>query len=366
MDLFTNRRNEYEEKLDRTRRFMGDNEICNLLITEAHHFSWLTCGGENFVFLARSGGAAPLLITQDKVYLAADNIEAMRLFPEEIEGLPIEDGHHLWYLPPNEIEDHYQKLNPGPVVRDLEIENELKTLHTPLCGDEINRYRWLGSKAEESIRNACIRAERGMTEYEIGALLAKECYDREIWPVLILVAGDERALNYRHPLPTKNPVNRHFMLVLCARRYGLIANVSRIVSYEGVDGIMRKKHDAVCRIDAALNLSSQPGVSYGEVLKRGISEYESLGFEHEWQLHHQGGPTGYLGRYFKAIPTTNETVQTCQAVAWNPSISGTKCEDTVLITDSGPEVLTKPIDWPVVKIDYNGKTMNRSDILARE
>lgn len=366
MDLFPNRKEEFEVKLERIRKLMREKEIQNLLITEAHHFSWLTCGGENFVFLARSGGAAPLMVTQEKVYLAADNIEAMRLFPEEIEGLPINDGHHLWYLTPDEIETHYQTLNPGIIVKDIEIENDLKQLHAPLCKDEIERYRWLGKVAEESIRNACIRAERGMSEYEIGALLAKECFDREIWPVLILVAGDERALNYRHPLPTNNPVNKQFMLVLCARRYGLIANVSRIVSFEPIDEIMRKKHKAVCSIDATLNLSSVPGVSYGDVLKKGIAQYDEHGYEHEWQLHHQGGPTGYLGRYFKAIPTTQDTVQNNQAVAWNPSISGTKCEDTVLITQQGLEVLTKPIDWPVVKVEIDGRILNRSDILIRE
>lgn len=365
MDLFPQRRDEFHEKLERIRHYMRDQGIANILITSAHHFSWLTCGGENFVFLASSGGAAPLMVTPDHVFLAADNIEAMRLFPEEIEGLPIDDGHHLWHLSPEEIEAHYQKLHSGPIVKDTEIDNDLKRLHTPFFPGELERYRWLGAMAEESIRMACRSAQKGMREYEIAALLAKECFDREIWPVLILVAGDERVLNYRHPLPTEAPINRQFMLVLCARRFGLVANVSRIVSFEPVDETLRKKHDAVCRIDAALNLSSKPGAAYGDVLKRGIAEYERHGYENEWLLHHQGGPTGYLGRYFKAIPTTTETVSANQPIAWNPSISGTKSEDTVFVHEDRLEVLTEAKDWPMIDVEIDDETMKRCDILTK-
>ncbi|MBI1387623.1 MAG: M24 family metallopeptidase [bacterium] len=362
MNLFAHREEEFQIKLDRLRGVMQAHSADNLLITEAHHFSWLTGGGENFVFTAQSGGAAPLLVTHDRVYLAANTIEATRLFPEELEDLPIEDARHAWPLPPDEVNKHYQRLSPGVLVKDTDLETEIRNLHTPFTPDEIERYRWLGRMAEESIRTACKAARKGMTEYQVAALLAKECFDREIWPVLILAASDDRLMNYRHPLPTEKPIENEFMLVLCARRYGLIANVSRIVCFNGVSDTLRAKHQAVCAIDAALILGSTPGAAYGGVLREAIRLYQECGFEHEWELHHQGGPTGYIGRYFKATPTTREIVKDRSAVAWNPSISGTKSEDTVLITENGPEVLTAAREWPMIEADYRGRTIQRCDL----
>jgi hypothetical protein len=38
------------------------------------------------------------------------------------------------------------------------------------------------------------------------------------------------------------------------------------------------------------------------------------------------------------------------AVAWNPSVHGSKIEDTALVTDSGIEILTRDERWPVYEV----------------
>jgi len=68
----------------------------------------------------------------------------------------------------------------------------------------------------------------------------------------------------------------------------------------------------------------------------------------------RGGPMGYEGRDFKATPTETREVVEDQAVGWNPSIAGTKSEDTIL---SSGEVLTLTKDWPL--------RGGRPDILTR-
>ncbi|HVR87234.1 MAG TPA: aminopeptidase P family protein, partial [Planctomycetota bacterium] len=65
-------------------------------------------------------------------------------------------------------------------------------------------------------------------------------------------------------------------------------------------------------------------------------------------------PMGYEGRDFKATPTETRKVVAKQLVGWNPSITGTKSEDTLLSTG---EVLTAARDWPTVGA--------RPDILCR-
>ena len=91
-------------------------------------------------------------------------------------------------------------------------------------------------------------------------------------------------------------------------------------------------------------------------------------WKHEWKLHHQGGPTGYQGRSFRGTPTETRKVLLNQAFAWNPSVTGTKSEDTVVVLGetgkpSRIEFLSSPTkSWPAVNVKYEGKTYRRADI----
>jgi hypothetical protein len=101
------------------------------------------------------------------------------------------------------------------------------------------------------------------------------------------------------------------------------------------------------------------------VFHRGIEVYAEHGFPNEWQLHHQGGPCGYEPRDYLGSPTAPGVVLENQAFAWNPSIAGTKSEDTILATTKGPQIVTESKDWPMVRVEGQGETVLRPDILAR-
>ncbi|NIV21803.1 MAG: aminopeptidase P family protein, partial [Gammaproteobacteria bacterium] len=47
----------------------------------------------------------------------------------------------------------------------------------------------------------------------------------------------------------------------------------------------------------------------------------------------------------------------------NPSITGVKSEDTILVTDSGIEVLTTTDGWPVIPATAGGVVYERPAIL---
>jgi hypothetical protein len=53
------------------------------------------------------------------------------------------------------------------------------------------------------------------------------------------------------------------------------------------------------------------------------------------------------------------------AVAWNPTIRGTKSEDTVLIGDFGDSNISFPqtSSWPELKYEFDGSTVRRPAIL---
>ena len=53
-----------------------------------------------------------------------------------------------------------------------------------------------------------------------------------------------------------------------------------------------------------------------------------------------------------------------QAVAWNPSVPGAKSEDSLLVTDVGPEIATFGAGWgPMIDIAVEGATVERPDVL---
>ncbi len=52
--------------------------------------------------------------------------------------------------------------------------------------------------------------------------------------------------------------------------------------------------------------------------------------------------TGYASREIIATPAAHQEIHTGQAFAWNPSLAGAKAEETFILTNAGPEVITRP------------------------
>ena len=144
------------------------------------------------------------------------------------------------------------------------------------------------------------------------------------------------------------------MLVVCAERRGLVVCLTRLVHFGALPAELEHRHEAVCQVDAALHAATVPGARWCDLLGIAQRAYAKHGFGDEWKLHHQGGPMGYAPRDFLATPSETRTVCERQLVGWNPSITGTKSEDTLV---SGGEVLTAMHDWPM--------RGSRPDILVR-
>jgi Xaa-Pro aminopeptidase len=110
-------------------------------------------------------------------------------------------------------------------------------------------------------------------------------------------------------------------------------------------------------------VATQPGRTIGQVFKIAQEAYARVGYADEWRLHHQGGPAGYEPREYLATPGSTDRVYAGQVYAWNPSIAGSKSEDSVLIGDNGFEVLTAIPGWPKLEVDVSGQIIERPDIL---
>jgi hypothetical protein len=155
------------------------------------------------------------------------------------------------------------------------------------------------------------------------------------------------------------------MISVNARKWGLIVSLTRFVHFGKVPGELKDKYLANVFIDCVFMAATRPGVPARQVLQRGVEAYQEKGFPEEWKLHHQGGSIGYTGRDYRTNWSTLAIVQENQAFTWNPSLAGTKSEDTILARPEGVEMITRPISYPKLVMTVDGISFVRPDILEK-
>jgi antitoxin VapB len=358
---------EYQEKQNQLRAFMDTHQIDALLLQRVSSFAWATFGAASYVNSAVSFGEASLLVTQDHNWLITNVVEAPRLENEEL--LKTKDWEFEvlpWYQPNQRITELTKGLRLGAdnnFPGAIDLSKEIARLRANLSGREIERMRNLCRLCADSMKNAILQIKPGQTEYEIAALLSSETLRRGVQPILALVGTDERVFHYRHPLPTFKKLDKYAMLVLCGRQYGLIASITRFVHFGVIPPSLKSKAEALAKVDATFIQETRPGVTMSDVFKKAVKAYEEAGYPDEWKLHHQGGLCGFETREVVATPETPDVVAAGQVYAWNPSITGTKSEDTILVNKEGFDILTETSDWPTIPVFLNGKTIKRPHIL---
>lgn len=334
-----------------------------VLLRRVSSFAWATGGAASYVNTATTEGAASLVITRDKKYIATNNIEAPRL--EREEGLAEQGWEFVvspWETPLkglNELlmgktvlSDVPFPLPSGQVGSAKDISAEIARLRARLTPEEGQRFRELGADCAAAMTAAAETIQPGMSEYELAALLGAETQRRGIQPIVNLVATDGRV--FRHPLPTAKKLERFALLVLSGRRRGLVCSISRMVHFGPVPAELERKIQAAARVNAAFIAHSRPGASLGDLLEIGKSAYAESGYPDEWRHHHQGGVTGYEPREYIATSGGTDVLAPGQALAWNPTVSGAKMEDTILLGETANEIITPTPFWAHEHIEIPG------------
>ena len=366
-------RQERQVKHERVREYLKANKLDGVILAKRGNFSWYTCGKHNHVGLATEVGSSWLLVTSDGAKVCANNIEATRLRGEEFPDGDIEIVESPYYDPEAQADSLIEissgmKLASDVPVASLDLPalgGDFDRLRWQLTPGELDRYRALAMDGVAAIESVARQAEPGQTENHLAGMIAAELYHRNCGFWALFVAGDGRMESYRHPLPTDNRIRKYFMLIACAERDGLVHSCTRIGAFGDVNDELVAKHHAVAKVDAALIGSTIPGRALREIYAEGQSAYESGGFDGQWKLHHQGGPCGYNARDIVVNPTVEEVAMANQAFAWNPSITGTKSEDSMLCLETGQEIMGMSEDWPVIQAEWKGHKFPRADILVR-
>jgi len=374
---------EHLEKQRRLEEFLDRHALDGVLLQQRNNFSWITCGRHNHVGNATQLGATSILATRNGRRICfANAIEAPRMREEELAGTAIEVVEYPWWDAAASQKIVRDVIGSRKIAADSDVllllllplplpglpslPADFAELRWVLTDEEIARYRDGGRRAAVALETACREAKPGDSEHALAANVLHHVHAAGCTSHIVLVAADERVEQFRHPIPTDRKVNRYAMLVVGSEFGGLLSSVTRIVSFGPLTPELARRHQAVCNIDAAALLSTRPGRTIGEIFRTIQQAYADNGFPDEWKLHHQGGSTGYTGRETRGLADSKVAVRENQAFAWNPSITGTKSEDTTLCTAQGIEVLTTmTANWPRVVGRHNGGEIERADILVR-
>jgi len=362
---------EIKEKDRRVREFLKSNNLKGLILKRQANFSWMTCGGLNLVGITTEFGATTLLITENSKYLISNVIEAPRMIHEEglekqgfiVKTFPWFEDQEVSIV--KEIAEEEPVGSDAPFPNAMVLPEEVAKLRYSLTPEEQKRYRWLGKRVSMALEKTMMKTKKGEKESTVVGRLCKQLWKDRIDPVTLMSAADDRISNFRHPIPTEKRIEKYLMVSVNARKWGLIVSLTRFVHFGELPKELREKYEANVFIDCTMMAHTRPGILAKEVLQKGIDAYQEKGYPEEWKLHHQGGSIGYTGRDYRVHFKSPDIIQENQAFTWNPSITGTKSEDTILATSKGPEMITHPILYPTLSLSAGGISFTRPDILEK-
>lgn len=369
---------EIDEKVERLARLATARGLGGILLNTQPNFSWLTGGRSNRVDGSRENGSGSLFVSaRGQRFVVANNIEMPRLQDEALAGLGFTPCEYPWTE---------EQADPGTAIaiakRAIGVESStgigcdvvlsggtpidagIAAARALLTAAEASRYRVLGRDLGRVVGEVCRGLVPNLEEQEIAQRIAAAVAGVGARAVVMLVAADERIGRYRHPAPTAARWRQTVMVVVCAQRDGLVAALSRIVVAGEVPDTLETRTRATAGVFERLLAATEAGATGAHLFGVAARAYADAGFAHEETRHHQGGATGYRSREWIAHPASREIVQAQQAFAWNPSITGTKVEETVLLTPAGIEVLTSSPDWPSIPLCVRGTSVAAAGLLT--
>jgi antitoxin VapB len=351
----------------RVRAFLDEHALAGALFTAPNLVAWVT-GGLEDVIVRGGDGFVWALVTTSHAFLLTQNIEGPRLEAEEDpDGIGFAVATYPWES--DGLHDLVADLcDPSRLANDgagpgTPRPRELQELRLVLADAEQERLRGLADDARRALEGAVGAVAGGMSERELAADIARRLELDGIFPCVLLVGSDERRRRFRHPTVSDAAIERDVLAVIVAVRGGLNVALTRAASIGAVDAELGRRHRVACEVEAHMIAATRPGATYGQALQAGLDAYAALGYPGEWRHHYQGGPIGYGTREFGPAPLehpnafTDHPIAAGHACAWNPTVQGAKSEDTFIVGDGGPEVVTCSGEWPALEFELAGGTV---------
>jgi hypothetical protein len=339
-----------------------------LLVMDPENFAWLTSGAAARGLV--DPGAQPcLFFSPEGRWVLCSNVDSQRLFDEELDGLGFQIKEWPWHWGRTQLlADLIQGRKAAcdqAVGSCVFVGEQLRGLRRKLSIYEQACYRALGQLLAHALEATCRTMTPGETEREVAGQLSHRLLHRGAAAIMISVAADGRSRPYRQTEFTASAVRSHCVVTAMARKYGLYAMASRSVAFGTPEASFQSEHDAACRVSATYTASSWSDAMPRQILAAAQRVYQLAGADHEWRLSPQGHVTGRAPVELNLTPHTDDLLQADWAVTWRASVGAALSCDTFLLTETGPETVTVPVQWPLKRIRVQGAEFIRPDLLLR-
>ena len=344
----------FNERMAPLRELMKHKGLESIVLRRNPNLAWAIAGRAH-VPTTIDAACFDLIITQDSATAITNVVEAPRLIVEEL---------------PSEVTVKTIKWSEGrdpqlptgakvgsdqPGADRIDLATEIEIIRASLIESDVARYKEICTDAAIALGNAMKQVVSSDREIDVAGLITHALWQADLEIAFLGVAGQDRVHKFRHPLPTSAVVGNRVSASICAKRKGLIASVTRIVSFEALSNVMAKDYESIFKVEAAMLDATVVGKPFSDPINAAIAAYPANGFDSdEWTKHHQGGPTGHLPRDWPANTGSARLIANNQPIAWNPTGKGFKAEDTILATNSGAKILSMDPDWP--SFEVNGRT----------
>ena len=352
--------------LGRARAVVSSEGRPGVVLTTPGAVAWLTGGANTPIDRSAAVDVVWVAIGMDRACIITTDVEAPRIAAEhcperlglELVAVPWWDADAFVRAAAEAVGSSTESLAAdGHPAFGYDISQQLTRERLRLDGWEQDRLRELGRDAAAAVEGALRTWRPGERDRDIAARIAAavELFGGQA-PVL-LVGGDDRLRQFRHPVAVGAALHEVVMAVLVASRDGQHVALTRYVAASPPAGQLADGLAAARRLHRRLLAAGQPDVTAGELLSELATGYADEGADGAWSQHYQGGPIGYAQREFEIAPTQTDSpwwstrLPAGCAVAWNPSLpGGAKDEDTYLIHAGTPELLTfsgQVPGWPL-------------------
>jgi Xaa-Pro aminopeptidase len=336
-----------------------------LLGTDPETFSWLTSGANPRGILDPE--ERPFIyFNPDQRWLIASNVDSQRFFDEELDGLGFQLKEWPWHWSREQL---VADLTFGrkvacdrPVGSFTMVGDRLRLMRRVLSQYEQACLQVVGPFVSHALEATCRTLKPGETEREIAGQISHRLLHRGLQPLGISVSADGRSKRYRRSGFTSMQVWKYAVMTVTARKYGLCATASRSVSLGPPDAELRQEFDAAAKVMATYVASTWPDAMPGQILATGKQVYQFAGYEEEWRLTPQGFVTGRAPVEMRLVPKSTSTLHADSAITWNACIGAGQIQDTYLITEGGPKIMTPPELWPLKGIRVKGAEFALPDI----
>lgn len=344
----------FNERVAPLRELMKQKGLESIVLRRNPNLAWAIAGRAH-VPTTIDAACFDLIITQDSATAITNVVEAPRLIAEELPSEVIVKAIKWSEGRDPQLPTGTKVGSDQPGADRIDLGTEIEIIRASLIESDVVRYKEICSDAAIALGNAMKQVVSSDREIDVAGLITHALWQADLEIVFLGVAGQERVHKFRHPLPTSAVVGNRVSASICAKRKGLIASVTRIVSFEPISDAMAKDYEAIFKVEAAMLDATVVGKPFSDPVNAAITAYPANGFDgDEWVKHHQGGPTGFLPRDWPANTGSARLIANNQPIAWNPTGKGFKAEDTILATNSGVKILSMDPDWP--SFEVNGRT----------